>query len=435
MLAMGPLEILILLVTSAGGQPTDLASLLAPADYFNARSIEVSFDKLTELAAKDPADGAAQMAQLLALRMLGEDAAKFKKSAGYAAQRKVIEDIAAGKKAQDKLGFAKEYAQRALALLDGGKAPLPPSVVGTREEALSWFPAGVTFVGSLGYQPTGSPAAPKAFASELLKKMPVEAKAELYKVVDMVGNVRVERIAFAFQDDGMNKGRNFARFTGKANHAWLRDAFKKLDMEPTERKDAQGIAITTFAREGRGPVFALVGDRDLVIAGHANAGEQDAEVLGLVLKVRDKKMPHAAAGPMKATLDKIPAKALGFFAGEFPDEFRREMVRTFGAFPKKVVAHLERSPTGMELSLHGTLDGAEDAKTFVQNASKLRKDGLDALQKLPEGAAPGINLGELRNTLNSLQLEAAGSSISLRMLVSDDALRAIPALFWVSELK
>src|SRR5262245_61707490 len=202
MFAMGPLELLVLLVTSAGGQPADLASVLAPADYFQARNIEVSFDKLTELAAKEPADGAAQMAQLLALRTLGEDAAKFKKSAKYAAQRQMIEDVAAGKKAQDKLGFAKEYAQRTLALLDGGKAPPSPSA-GTREEALAWFPAGITFVASIGYQPAGSPAAPKAFTSELLKKMPAEVKAELYKIVDTIGNVRVERLSFAYQDDGM----------------------------------------------------------------------------------------------------------------------------------------------------------------------------------------------------------------------------------------
>src|SRR5437870_4041672 len=102
------MQVLLLLVTSAAGQPTDLASLLSPADYFQSRGIEMSTDKLLELAAKDPVDGRTQLAQLLALRALGDDK-NFKNAANYATQRKILEDIAAGLKAQDKLGFAKEY--------------------------------------------------------------------------------------------------------------------------------------------------------------------------------------------------------------------------------------------------------------------------------------------------------------------------------------
>src|SRR4051812_39880890 len=124
MVAMGPMELLLILLMSAAGQPTNLASLLAPQDYFKTREIETSIERMVELAGKDPVDGPTQLAQLLAMRVLGEDD-KFTKSPNYAAQRAVLEAIASGKKAQDRVGFAREYAQRLLARIDGAKPPSP----------------------------------------------------------------------------------------------------------------------------------------------------------------------------------------------------------------------------------------------------------------------------------------------------------------------
>src|SRR4029077_20055271 len=105
----------------------------------------------------------------------------FKKSANYAAGRQVIEAIAAGKKAQDKLGFAKEYAQRALAMLDGSPPPAQPAP-GPREQGLAWFPAAATIV--LGIENRPNPGRPvrSSAAPELLKLMPAEAKKEFYKI-------------------------------------------------------------------------------------------------------------------------------------------------------------------------------------------------------------------------------------------------------------
>ncbi len=147
MASIGGMQVLLFLMMSAAGQPTDLVSMLSPQDYFKAHGIEVTTDKMVALAATDPVTGQAQIAQLLALRTLGADA-NFKKSANYATQRKVIEDIATGSKAHDKQGFAREYAQRTLAHLDGGKPPALPAL-GSREEGLAWFPEAVTFVGGM----------------------------------------------------------------------------------------------------------------------------------------------------------------------------------------------------------------------------------------------------------------------------------------------
>ncbi len=108
----GVLELMLIFIFSAAGQSTDLVSQLSPHDYFKTQGIDVSTDKMVEIIGKEPTDGASQIAQLLALRILGEDGA-FKQAPNYAAQRKIIEEVAAGKKGQDKLGFARDHALRA----------------------------------------------------------------------------------------------------------------------------------------------------------------------------------------------------------------------------------------------------------------------------------------------------------------------------------
>src|SRR5437773_6725770 len=136
----------LLLLSSAHGSPThDLVSLLRAEDYFKSRQIALEASGLVKLAATEPADGKAQIQQLLAIRWLGENPAKVEKTPGA---RDVLEQIAAGKKAQDANGFAKLYARQALARLD--RKPLPVAVIapaaGLHAEAFAWFPADINFV-------------------------------------------------------------------------------------------------------------------------------------------------------------------------------------------------------------------------------------------------------------------------------------------------
>src|SRR5687767_3990502 len=104
--AVGLLEMIVLLAGSGGLASNDLVSLVQAEDYFKVRNIAVSADKMAELAGKDPADGKTQVQQLLAIRWLGENAADTKKADGA---RALLEQIAAGKKAQDPHGFARGH--------------------------------------------------------------------------------------------------------------------------------------------------------------------------------------------------------------------------------------------------------------------------------------------------------------------------------------
>jgi len=426
------MELLLMLVLSAGGQPTDLASMLSPHGYFKAHNVEISTDKMVELAGKDPVDGAAQIAQLLALRVLGEEG-EFKKSANYRTQRKLLDDIAAGTKAQDKLGFAKEYAARTLALLDGAKVPVP-APLGARADGLAWFPASATLVASIESRPGTVSKVTKSPLLELFKTMPDESKREFYKMVDALGNIQIQRVSFAFAEEANRKGRIYIRITGRFNHPWMRDSLKKWGQFAKIQTDLPEKGLTVFTPQGGGSVSALVGDHDFLTVGFASLPQfialPDAEeVFDQVLSIKAKKQVNANSGALKTSLEKLPEKAVGYLVGEFPEDFRRQVGQPFGAFPKKINAHLERVENGSDVIVQGTMDNEDQAKAFVQTASKMRMDAIDALEKAPALPLPGVNLGDLLNLLNSLQIQTQGSGVHIRVLVSDEAMKTLPLYF------
>src|SRR4051794_29528159 len=119
MIGIGFAEILLLALMGGGMNSTDLVALVPPGHYFQSRQIEVSLDKMVELAGRDPKDPKTQVQQLVALRHLADESDKLKKAANYAALRAALEAIAQGKKGADATGFAPEYGQNVLDKIDG----------------------------------------------------------------------------------------------------------------------------------------------------------------------------------------------------------------------------------------------------------------------------------------------------------------------------
>jgi hypothetical protein len=117
--------LLWLTMTGAGSGGIDIVSLIPPREYFKAREIEPSIEKLVELAGASPTSGKTQIAQLLALRLLATEAESLKKSPILAKTRELLQEIAHGRRAKDPTGFAPVYAKRALAALEGGKEEAP----------------------------------------------------------------------------------------------------------------------------------------------------------------------------------------------------------------------------------------------------------------------------------------------------------------------
>ena len=139
------MEFLVVALLAGGANGSDLVSLVQPEHYFKSREVRVSIDSMIDVALTEPKTGKAQIMQLDALRYLADESAAFKKASNYASNREAIELIAEGKRAQDKLGFAKEYAQRTLDKLDGKKPP-EQKITPIRKDAFNWFPADSTLV-------------------------------------------------------------------------------------------------------------------------------------------------------------------------------------------------------------------------------------------------------------------------------------------------
>jgi hypothetical protein len=421
MFGMGPLEVLLMLVISGGGTSTDLASLLPAPTYFKSRDINISVEKAIELAGKDPIDGKTQIAQLVALRYLGDESVKLKGSPDYAQHRQMLEQIAAGKKAQDAQGFAKEYAERVLRRLDGAQ-PIMEAKTALRDEAFRWFPADATLVGAVDTRTASGDGPAKSISADMLKMFPDEILKTVFGVVEKMGNVRIDRVAFAYVEDvkDASNAQVFVRVTGKANSRWLVDAFKELNTEVKTSKGPRDETITKLKpANDDAPGIMFIGDSELVVAGYTKQKANHDELLAKVLELRSGKQQPGGQSLLKTELAKVPAKACGLIVGSLPAEAFR------GApFPMPVTinGHLLRTQNALDVNLTTSMASEDDAKQLVQQVSKFRQQGIDALKKAQGLPIPGLKIEPMIQMLESMQVEAQGSTAKVRMLMPDDML-------------
>lgn len=430
MMAFGFAEILVLALLGGGINSTDLVALVPPTHYFQTRNIDTSFDKMIELAGREPKDAKTQIQQLVALRHLADESDKFKKDANYAAHRAVLEQIASGKKAADKSGFAQDFTQKLLAKLDGTKRD-SPKLKAVREEALSWFPADLTF--AVAADPRQANASANDSLRDLVKLIPERTKKEIYDFVEKTGNVRIERGAIGVADNGNREEMKiYIRVTGKGTQAWLVPAIKQLDggrMTEKTSKDEKGTPITFLQDGERPPIIMIVGDTDVLIYGYGGNNQKSGDLTQGILDARAGKKANAATGVLKDSLAKVPNKAVAFGIGAIPSEMRRGF-QELGAVPDKILAYAERTQTGMDLQLQATMANANDTKAFVQKVSDLRIQGIAGLQEamkrpLPPGSPP-IPFPAMMNVLESLQVQGGqNGEVQVRTVVSDGLIQQI----------
>ncbi|MBM4071313.1 MAG: hypothetical protein FJ271_20600 [Planctomycetes bacterium] len=272
MAAVGFSELLLMLaLVGFDDGRNDIVSLIPPREYFTARKLEPTIDKLLALAGEPPTSGARQIAQLLALRQLADDAAAVKKSPRAGDIRAVLQQIAAGKKANDPTGFAADYAKRALAAIDGGKHE--PRAVAGWKEGLAWIPDNVTLLG--GVDSRGAPVGRKApDLAPLFAVIPKEAKTHMFDMIDKLGNIRVDRLVFGFRELPNQEFEYFVRATGKLNPKWMADLVRAAQVKIEERAATTGPIyriIRPLAPNGKAPAMALVGDSEFLLAGADSA--------------------------------------------------------------------------------------------------------------------------------------------------------------------
>lgn len=420
MVGIGMMEVLLMLFMTGGAMSTDLVSVIPAPAYFKSRGIDINLEKAVELAGKDPETGKAQIAQLLALRYLADESAKLKGSPNIDRHRQTLTEIATGKKAQDPQGFAKDYAAQVLARIDGMKST-PGAVPSLRDDSFRWFPANAKILAALDTRMTRGETPAKSTIPEMFKMFPEDVLNQAFSAVEKVGNVRIDRIAFAYVENPQAKQMNeiYVRITGKANPAWLLEAFKEMKLDTKTSNGPGGETIRTLLKPNSAPGLMLIGDSELVIAGYQNDQANHGELLTRVLDLKNGKGQHAGEGALKGELAKIPQKACALVVGSLPAEASQ------GApfpMPVMITGHILRVQNALEVNLAGHMANNDEANQLVKTVSQFRQQGIEELKKL-QGAPvpiPGLQVGSIIQMLESMQVESQANVAKMRLLLPDD---------------
>jgi hypothetical protein len=428
MVAFSFSELLILLAL-AGVPVNDAASLIDPPGYLKAHDVELNAERLAELIARDPRGGKEQMTQLLAIRWLGAHPDEARKGGALDALRAVAE----GDKGRDAYRFARDHAARALARIEGKPAPaavqVPPG--GLREEALSWFPAGATMFGAvdLGLAGSASPLDPDAVSGILGRLLPEGDRKQIYDFVDTVGNLRLDRLAFAVETTGKasDAGRVWVRFTGAADCKSLEAFLAPVYPEREERKGPGGEPIVIRTKKGDAPAFAFIGKSDFLIAGYRGDKENHVEVVEALLDVRAGKGKSVVQGPFADVLKKTGERAQGLFVGDIANAVHagllRNLIGSSLAVPGRVVVELTGGKV-LTARVRGTMKDEEEAAATAKALGELRGNGIAALAPLyPAQASDLADIG--RKALEAAKVEVSGSTVSVTAQVPAEAMKTV----------
>jgi hypothetical protein len=426
----------------SGGEQTDAVSFLPPRDYFQSRKIQISTDSLMELAAQTPAGPKAQVQQLLALRVLGEEAEALKDSPKYPQYRRTLEDIAAGHKAQDAAGFARDYAARTLARIDGKQ--LPARRPAPLEEGFGWFPENALVVAMLrSHAPEPAAATPQA--PRLFRRfLSAQDREALFPVLERIGNVQVDRITAAFGgDQGKDSSADswlLVRVSGKVNQTWLRSALAAHGATFTEARAAGERPVALWKQAtGAAALFdceaaalAVVGNTDLLLVVAAKKECLGATLEGTLARCRQ----PGDGTAFRRQLKKVPPQSIAFLVGEMKEEDASYSIQ----------AQVQRSSKGLQLDADiafATESEAEAAETELRQCQGELKEtvplALVALglaqvvdqkkDKKDRLSMPEMNVEAIIASLERIKFKAQGNKLRVRAPVPTETWVGVFGLF------
>ncbi|HEV3235364.1 MAG TPA: hypothetical protein VGZ25_00150 [Gemmataceae bacterium] len=429
------LEVLVFLLM--GTTNFDIVSLIDADDYFKAHEIAIEPGALANLMMQDPKDGKTQISQLLAIRWLSEHADAVRANEKI---RTDLDGIAQGKQAQDGAGFAKDYALRALAKLDGKPAPAPKAAPegSLRADAFRWFPPQVHILAGLELRPTAKNVpVDEAALRSLSRMMPKDFKREAYAFVDAVGNLRIDRLAIGMEMDENSDEpqRIYLHITGAGDHKRLAEFLTKSirEAKAEEITEPKSDKITLIQNPQEPPCMALIGDTDFVLAGYSqNKSDKSQELVKQMLELRAGKKENVTSGPLADLLKKIPDKANAAAVGELPEAVREKMVKNKGpltAYPSRFLISMKRDKA-IAFQGQGVFKEADQAKVFAGNLENLRTQGQDALKAPPPGMPlPKEALDILQKALEGVKIDNKGETVSGSIEISEEIVRILLTMF------
>ncbi|MCI0462382.1 MAG: hypothetical protein L0Z62_35975 [Gemmataceae bacterium] len=423
-----------------GSNSRDLVSYLNVDDYFKSRKVEVTVERMLDLAAKSPMDGKDQVMQLLAIRKLTANPAEAKKDRRV---RALLEQIAQGKKGKDRLGFAEDYARRALAQLDGKQiaaATMPKNSL--RADAFQWFPRDTALVAGVDLRPVEGVAAVEVGAlQELVTKFTRESNMEeLFEFVETVGNIRLDRFSIGIAPDpqGGRNARIYVRVSGKADHRrlvnFLRESMKVAIVREERGPDQEPITFLRAADQP--PALAVVGDSELLIAGYLDDQGDHLAVVREMLEVRSGKQRGVAAGPLAAQLKKTHPQTFILVAGDITKELGLGPIGGApgidgkGTLPRTIVMETTRKAAGLDILVEAVMENAGDAQRLAEEATRGLREGIEEvrreLTRKPDVPKEAVEL--ITKTMETIKVQAKGASLNISGHVSNDVMKAVPDL-------
>ena len=433
----------LLLAAAGGGSSNDLVSCIDPTHYFESRRVRLRVPEMLALVYMKPQTGSkARIQQLLAIRWLGDHPAEARKDDKV---RPMLEAIAKGKWTPDDQGFAKEYAARALARIDGKEppAPRPVPVDSLRSEAFSWFPQGKVgdSVLAAGVDLRTSGKMKGSVAEGLYGLLVTDAgREEFYKSVESSGNDRLDRLAGFVQWKNKEVWNVLVRFTGAFDHMRLVASLRpeNEEVKVTRVKGPKGEPITIIAGYSLFPItLAVVGDSDIVVrvGPHADEKKPLAE-LESVLAVRAGKEESALKGPLGGFLKETPDQAIVLAAAVLPKEVREQVGKESRLpVPRSFIIKATRDKS-IRVSARFTLSDADEAREFGKAFGKQIDEGREWLKT--EGArvkAPKKAVDLLDKTLADAKVKAKADELALDVVLSAEFLQAVRTLLELRQKK
>jgi hypothetical protein len=425
MVGISFMQIILMLGLSGGGGSLDLASSLSAKHYFVARNIEISADKLMQLAAETPDSGKKQMAQLFALAHLASEPDLLKKAPKASEYREVLVDISEGKLANDPAGFAAQYAKRILFALRGERPPAPAKR--NWRDSVRLHPVKSDLIGLIDLAASQTAERKASDLGALFDILPAVERDAFWSAIEKVGNCQVDSLGVSLSYDaaGDKVSEFVVRITGKTNPDWLVAGLGILK-EGEGRLGPKGEKIR-FLSSGGAPAIAIVGANEVLIGGYAiDPNKNHQEVLDRLLVQRDNASSGPLQGPLKTEFAKVPVDASAFVVGSLPKELRN------GApfpIPLKIFAHAKSIAGGTDLQAQGMMADEMEAKAFVEKVDAGRNQLVQELNKVKGQPVPlPFNFDVLIGMLEGIQLQAKGSDAHLRILLPDDSM-SLPMMF------
>ncbi|MBX9679083.1 MAG: hypothetical protein K2X38_09995 [Gemmataceae bacterium] len=425
-MGIGFVEMLIILLLS-GGTAGDIASMLPTEAYLKHRQIESDVDSLMAWATKEPSDPKTQLAQLVAMRRIGEQGDAFSKSPKAADHRQTLARIAEGKLAADKTGFAAIQAAKTLAAIDGKKLPESKMPADIAEQAWTYFPKNSVMAGFAEVRAEQAVDAEAKVIQAVMKSLTDRERGEMFAALEMVGNMRIDRAAFAVMEDGDTM--SIIRITGKANPEWiLKAGFRGKDKGTTKLKN--GVEVHFVGLDNVGSMAAIVGDSDFLLVNATtdrNKNRLQAAKALLEKMLEDAGKDNPANTTFKEDLKSIPKNAVAAIVGRLPEEAKKGLG---DKAPESMRVFATRSPQGLGLDGQATMASPDAAKVMAEMALMLRKQALDGVAQMQGIQMPGMNIGAITATLQSMQVQGNGARLSGQVLIHPDVFSSAPMMFF-----